>query len=73
MQLHELADVQVISVSDEGIVQLGLPGGDIGLVTIPLEKVPSYRRLCRFDAFLASRMATSVDCAVAPTGSPDET
>ena len=73
MQLHDLTDVQVISVSDEGVVRLGLPDGDIGLVTIPLEKVPSYRRLCRFDAFLASRMASSAAPTDPSVGGADET
>jgi hypothetical protein len=47
------------SVSDDGIVQLRLPGGGIRVLAIPLEKVPHYRRLARGDDYLASRAARS--------------
>ncbi|HLU68570.1 MAG TPA: hypothetical protein VKZ63_19950 [Kofleriaceae bacterium] len=49
--------VEVESVSDDGLVRVRFAGGVTRTFSIPLERVPHYRRCPVFDPYLAARAA----------------
>ena len=49
--------VQVESVSDDGVVRVRYAGGATRTFSIPLERVARYRRCPVFDPYLAARAA----------------